>query len=73
MKNKIIIDTQEALNEFVEIAKRSPGSVFITDNNGTRLDVHAVLDSVHILEFKEIWVESEVDIYSSIEKFVAHA
>lgn len=70
MKNRIVLETLSDARRFVEIVSQVPGKVVITDANGFRTNGKSVLGALHAMEFEEIWVESEVDIYSKISDFV---
>lgn len=71
MKNKITIDTMAAATELAAIIKDVRGNVTITDNNGLRVSAKSLLGVLYAMEFQELWLESEADIYALIEKFVA--
>lgn len=71
MKNKITIDTIAAATELAAIIKDVRGNVTITDNNGLRVSAKSLLGVLCAMEFQELWLESEADIYALIEKFVA--
>lgn len=71
MKNKITIDTIAAATELAIIANGVEGDVTITDNNGLRVNAKSLPGDLYAMEFSELWLESEADIYELIEKFVA--
>lgn len=71
MKNKIAIDTVVAATELAIIANGVEGNVTITDNNGLRVNAKSLHGDLYAMEFSELWLESEADIYELIEKFVA--
>lgn len=70
MKNKIRIDTLEQAKDIVNIASAVEGRVVITDNAGLSVNAKSMLGALHAMEFEELWIESETDIYSQIEPFV---
>lgn len=70
MKNKIRIDTVQDVNRFVNITSQLGGKITITDNAGLTVNAKSVLGALHAMEFEELWIESENDIYSAIEPFV---
>ena len=70
MKNKIRIDTIQDVNKFVNITSQLEGKITITDNAGLTVNAKSVLGALHAMEFEELWIESEKDIYSAIEPFV---
>lgn len=70
MRNKIRIDTIQDVNKFVNITSQLGGKITITDNAGLTVNAKSVLGALHAMEFEELWIESENDIYSAIEPFV---
>lgn len=70
MRNKIRIDTIQDVNKFVNITSQLDGKITITDNAGLTVNAKSVLGALHAMEFEELWIESEKDIYSDIEPFV---
>ena len=70
MRNKIRIDTIQDVNKFVNITSQLEGKITITDNAGLAVNAKSVLGALHAMEFEELWIESEKDIYSAIEPFV---
>lgn len=70
MRNKIRIDTIQDVNKFVNITSQLEGKITITDNAGLTVNAKSVLGALHAMEFEELWIESENDIYSAIEPFV---
>lgn len=70
MRNKIRIDTIQDVNKFVSITSQLDGKITITDNAGLTVNAKSVLGALHAMEFEELWIESEKDIYSAIEPFI---
>ena len=70
MKNKIIIDTRTAALELAAITKSIDADVTITDNNGMRVNAKSLVGALYAMEFQEMWIESDVNIYDQIKQFV---
>ncbi len=70
MRNKIRIDTIQDVNKFVSITSQLDGKITITDNAGLTVNAKSMLGALHAMEFEELWIESEKDIYSAIEPFI---
>lgn len=70
MKNRIRLDTMKDVTEFVAIVGEYDFPITITDNTGLRVNAKSVIGAIHAMEFKELWVESEQDIYEAIKPFV---
>ena len=71
MRNKIILDAMTDAIELASIASSINGEVTITDNNRLRVNVKSVIGAIYALEFSELWLESDTDIFSKIRKFIA--
>lgn len=70
MRNRIRIDTIEQANRFAAITAGLNGRITITDGNGLTVNAKSVLGALHAMEFENLWVESEEDIYMAIEPFI---
>lgn len=70
MKVKIRIDTGAQAMKFAEIASKSTGYVYITDNSGLCVNGKSVLGALHAMEFSEIWCETEHEMYSAMKDFI---
>lgn len=70
MKNKIILDTMQDAKNFVDIVSTLPGRIVITDGNGYCVNAKSMLGALHAMEFEELILESEFDIYTKVQKFI---
>ena len=70
MKNKIRLDTHTDAVRFAQIASALGGQITVTDGDNHRVNGKSVLGMLYALEFDELWVESENDIYTAIQDFV---
>lgn len=71
MKNRIRLDTLTDAYKFVEIASAlSNTDVYITNGKGLKVSAKSILGAVYSLEFDELFVESNKDIYSHIKEFI---
>lgn len=70
MRNRIRIDTIEQANEFAKIVSGLPGRITITDGQGLTVNAKSIIGVLHAMEFNELYIRSEVDIYMAIEPFV---
>ena len=69
-KEKIHIDTMTDATEFVSITTKLPGQIVVVDNKGMRVNAKSILGMLYAMEFEELWVESDEDIYMHIVRFV---
>lgn len=70
MRNRIRIDTVKQANELAAITGKLDGRITITDGQGLTVNAKSVLGALHAMEFENLWVESEKDIYMAIEPFI---
>lgn len=70
MKVKIRLDTKTDAIKLSVIAETLEGEITITDNAGLRVSARSIVGALYAMEFAEIWLESEYDIYSHISDFI---
>lgn len=71
MPMKIRLDTLSDATEFANIAAQIGGYVVLTDRcTGLRVNGKSILGVLHAMEFSDIWVESNDEIYGKIRKFI---
>lgn len=71
MCHKICLDTMSDVREFVKIVQDyDKHNIFITDGNQMRVNAKSIIGVLYSMEFDNIWIESDIDIYSKISKFV---
>lgn len=70
MRNRIRIDTVKQANELAAITTGLEGKITITDGQGLTVNAKSVIGALHAMEFDELWLESENDIYMAIEPFI---
>lgn len=71
MKMKINLDTMKDAMAFVKAVSTLEGEITLTDGSGLRVNAKSTLGVIYSLEFSDLWVESEKDIYSHIYQFMA--
>lgn len=71
MRNKINLVTMTDITEFVRICEAAEGRIeLFCGKKGYRVNARSMLGCLAALEFDEMWVDSDNDIYDKIEKFV---
>ncbi len=70
MKNRIALETVKDVSDFVAITSKLQGRITVTDNDGHTVNAKSLLGMVYAMEFDELWVESDHDIYFEIRNFV---
>lgn len=69
-KLKIRLDTLDEIKNFVEISSCFKGKVELVDGTGYRVNAKSLLGALYTFEWKDVWVESDEDIYSSVKEYV---
>lgn len=70
MKIKVNIDTLSKINTFVTICSRLDCKVDLIDGTGYRISAKSLLGAMSTMDWQEVFVECEKDIYSYIYDFV---
>ena len=70
MKVKVRIDTVTDIANFVLIANQVKPNVYLTNNNGLKIDCKSFLGVAYAQEFDELWCECDEDIYAKIQDFI---
>ena len=70
MRAKIRLDTSSDAINFAHITSQLKGKIVVKDGNGFCVNAISVLGALHALEFNELWVESENDIWMKIKDFI---
>jgi hypothetical protein len=72
MRNKIYLDGYKDAVEFNAICQTLGDdiNVTVTDGANQRVSGKSLLGMLYTLEFNELFVESNCDIYKQIEKFI---
>ena len=71
MKVKINIDTLSKINAFVSICSRLDCRVNLIDGEGYRVSAKSLIGAVATMDWSQVFVECDKDIYSYIVDFVA--
>ena len=70
-KYKINLETNKDIIDFVNIATTVEGYVHLMDGEGFKVNGKSLLGAVATVEWDSLYCESENDIYSKIEKYIA--
>lgn len=71
MRNKINLVTMTDITDFVRICESIEGRIeLFCGKRGYRVNARSILGCLAALEFDEMWVDSDKDIYSQIEKWI---
>lgn len=71
MRNKINLVTMTDITEFVKICEGIEGRIeLFCSKNGYRVNARSILGCLAALEFDEMWIDSDKNIYDQIEKFI---
>lgn len=70
MRIKINIDTLSRIHNFVDICSTIDAKVNLIDGSGYRVSAKSLIGAIATMDWNEVFVECEEDIYSKIEEFV---
>ena len=70
MKNRIRLDTLTDVNKFQQIASKIDVPVHLTDGKNMRVSAKSMLGALYSMEWEEVWVECDKDIYFQIKDFL---
>ncbi len=70
MKVKVRLDTVTDVANFVLTVNNIKSPVYLTDDEGLRVNAKSFLGVAHAREFKNLWCECQEDIYSRVEGFI---
>lgn len=71
MKVKINIDTLSKINQFVSICSQFDYKVNLIDGSGYCVSAKSLVGAVATMDWSQVFVECEKDIYSYIVDFIA--
>jgi len=71
MKAKINIDTLSAIHKFVNICTTKNYPIHLTDGDMYTVSAKSVLGAIATMDWSEVYVSCEHDIYSDIREFLA--
>lgn len=70
MKSKINIDTLGKINAFVNICARLDGKIDLVDGSGYCVSAKSLVGAIATMDWTQVFVESEKDIYLHIQDFI---
>lgn len=71
MRAPLSLDTMKDIREFVKIVQDyDKYKIYVTDGKNLRVNAKSVIGVLYSLEFDNLWIESEIDIYSRISDFI---
>ena len=70
MKVRVRLDTLSDIAAFVLAVSPVKSKVYLTSDEGLRVDGKSFLGVAHAHEFRNLWCECEEDIYSKIASFI---
>lgn len=71
MRVKVELTTMSDVTKFVNIVSELSGEIRLEDRNGKfKVNARSLLGVVYAMEWDDIWVYSNEDIYQSIKEFV---
>lgn len=71
MRAKVNIDTLSKINTFVGICSRLDCKVNLVDGNGYCVSAKSLIGAVATMDWSEVFIECDKDIYAYIQDFLA--
>jgi len=69
-KVPIRLDTMKDVNEFISITKDIKADISLIDGKGYCVSAKSLIGALAAMEWSELYVVSNVDIYNKISKFI---
>jgi hypothetical protein len=70
MKAKVNLDTMSKINAFVAVCSRLDCKVDLIDGNGYRVSAKSLVGALATVDWSQVFVECERDIYAYIYDFI---
>ena len=71
MKCRVYLETLSDVNKFVNIATSIEGAkIYLTDSSNFCVSAKSIIGAIYSLEFDEIWLYSDKDVYSKFAEFI---
>ena len=71
MNAKVNLDTMSKINAFVSICSRLDCKVDLIDGNGYRVSAKSLIGAVATMDWNQVFIECEKDIYAYVQEFLA--
>ena len=68
-KYKIILETLSDVKAFVDIVSQYENEIVLTDGQNYIVNAKSVLGAMYSIEWNELYVSSDIDIYTQIRQF----
>lgn len=68
-KYKINLDTLSQVKNFVDITNMYETEIILTNGNDYKVNAKSLLGTMYSIEWNELYVESNIDIYTAIRQF----
>ena len=72
MKAKIRLDTLTDIRSFVDAVSSVAADVHLSDGQGLKVSGKSLLGAAYTMEWHDVYVECDFDIYSKISQFVVN-
>lgn len=69
MIQKIELDTFSKITNFVSIVSKIDGDIKLIDGTGYRVNAKSLLGAIATMEWHDLYVLSDADIYNKIKEF----
>ena len=71
MNAKVNLDTMHKINAFVAVCSRLDCKVDLIDGNGYRVSARSLVGVLATMDWSQVFIECEKDIYAYVQEFLA--
>ena len=71
MNAKVNLDTMSKINAFVAVCSRLDCKIDLIDGNGYRVSAKSLIGAVATMDWNQVFIECERDIYAYVQDFLA--
>lgn len=71
MNAKVNLDTMSKINAFVTVCSRLDCKVDLIDGNGYRVSGKSLVGALATMDWNQVFIECERDIYAYVQEFLA--
>ena len=69
MKFRVQLETLSDVKRFIDKSEKLDAKIFLSDDSGLKVSAKSLMGVIYTLEFSQIWLESDKDVYSIFAEF----
>ena len=71
MRERVNLDTMSKINTFVAVCSRLDYKVDLIDGEGYRVSAKSLMGAIATMDWNQVFIECEKDIYAYVQEFLA--